>query len=80
MAQKQQREVKDADHVIREYYEGEESGLQGAFRDQLETYSTGDEGGHDRMKDSAKNPDVYRRRCRCGMGVCRYRRGDRGWG
>jgi len=58
MAQKQQREVKDADHVIREYYEGEESGLQGAFRDQLETYSTGDEGGHDRMKDSARNPTL----------------------
>lgn len=48
MAQEKDKIVRDADDVVRDYYESEETALEGEFRDLADTASVGDERGHDR--------------------------------
>ncbi len=55
MARKPDKDVRDADEVVREYYEGEGMELQGQFRDLEETVPIGEERGHDRMEFTARN-------------------------
>ena len=50
--------VRDADEVVREYYEGDETALEGEFRDLANAAPVGDERGHDRMKYTARTPTL----------------------
>jgi hypothetical protein len=56
MGYKDEKEVRDADEVVRDYYEGQDTELDGAFRDLGETVSPGAERGHDRTGYTARNP------------------------
>jgi len=47
--------VRDADEVVRDYYEGDETALEGEYRDLEDTAPVGDERGHDRAKYTARN-------------------------
>jgi len=50
--------VRDADEVVRDYYEGDETALEGEFRDIGDTAPVGDERGHDRTKYTARTPTL----------------------
>lgn len=56
MARKENKEVRDAEDVVREYYEGQETELDGEFRDLEETVPAGDERGTDRTEYTARTP------------------------
>lgn len=58
MAHKEEKIVRDADDVVREYYEGEDTEQQGEYRDILDTVPVGDERGHDRTGYTARNPTL----------------------
>lgn len=58
MATKDEREVRDADDVVRDYYEGHDTELEGEFRDVGETVSPGDERGHHRTGYTARTPKL----------------------
>lgn len=52
------RKVRDADDVVREVYEGEETVSEGAYRDQLATYPVGNERGAGRNAYTARSPEL----------------------
>lgn len=56
MAAEHEKEVRDADEVVREYYEGQDTEVDSEFRDIGETVPSGDERGHDRTAYTARNP------------------------
>lgn len=58
MARKEDKTVRDANDVLREYYEGEETEDHGQFRDIQETVPMGDERGHDRTAYTGRTPTV----------------------
>jgi Family of unknown function (DUF6335) len=58
MALNDEKEVRDADEVVREYYEGQDTELDGEFRDLGETVSPGDERGPDRSGYTARTPKL----------------------
>lgn len=48
--------VRDADEVVREYYEGQDTEPDTADDEPVETVSRGDERGHGRRVDAARTP------------------------
>src|SRR5438094_50042 len=56
MEHEKDKVARDADEVVRDYYEGDETALEGEFRDMEDTASVGDERGHDRRNYTARNP------------------------
>jgi hypothetical protein len=56
MEHEKDKVVRDADEVVREYYEGDETALEGEFRDLANAAPVGDERGHDRTKYTARTP------------------------
>jgi hypothetical protein len=57
MAHEEDKKVRDANDVVREYYEGEET-EESEFRDLEETVPVGDERGHDRTEYTARSPKL----------------------
>jgi hypothetical protein len=58
MAHEENKVVRDAGDVVRDYYEGAEIELEGEFPDLQETVTAGDERGHDRPIDAARTPTL----------------------
>jgi len=58
MEHEKDKVVRDADEVVREYYEGDEMALEGGFRDLDDTVPVGDERGPDRTKYTARTPTL----------------------
>ena len=58
MEHEKDKVARDADEVVRDYYEGDETALEGEFRDMEDTASVGDERGHDRRNYTARNPTL----------------------
>src|SRR5947208_1729351 len=56
MGANDEKEIRDADDVVREYYEGQDTGLDTADEELGETVSPGDERGHGRRGDTARTP------------------------
>jgi len=56
MEHEKDKVVRDADEVVRDYYEGDETALEGEFRDIDDTAPVGDARGHDRTKYTARTP------------------------
>lgn len=58
MEHEKDKVVRDADEVVRDYYERDETALEGEFRDPQDTAPVGDERGHDRTHYTARNPTL----------------------
>jgi hypothetical protein len=58
MEHEKDKVVRDADEVVRDYYEGDETALEGEFRDIDDTAPVGDERGHDRTTYTARTPTL----------------------
>jgi Family of unknown function (DUF6335) len=58
MDQDKNKIVRDADEVVRDYYEGDETALEGEFRDGADTAPVGDERGHDRTAYTGRTPTL----------------------
>src|SRR5688500_14815057 len=58
MAHEDNKVVRDAGDVVRDYYEGAETEPEGEFPDPHETVMAGAERGHDQPRDTARTPTL----------------------
>ena len=58
MAREKNKVVRDADEVVRDYYEGPGAEQEGLFPDLQESVFGGDERGHHRPNDTARTPTL----------------------